>query len=656
MIENSRTRTLIIGTSFPVFHTYLRFYSLREDLEICGFVCDEPSDPVIKVFKVFSFPLLPIYQLKDLENVIIDEKITNCIFHVDSKPIKFCRQIFNRIASCGNCSIEFVSPSKLLLHSHKPTIVMSQIDSNDVESLFPYHLCGILGYSGKRVSVIIPIFDLFQTDECLVLENGIHLQLDRDCDLENIEGLSSAMVQRVTMYFISWAYTVFVTSDIRRAIILSEQSCDIIIYDSNYVHTPIIKRTSKMCVISDSSYENFSKVPTWPGLINYLDSDIIIVLSETEEAVEKAISLKNRHLRSQKVFCLKNSSQNQHDMISLMRRSLSRVIDYNYSPERPETTTIPITMFDTNLMGWLCSTYLTQRKPTLQKHFEAQVDLLTILSEASRKELFVTNNDSANREAFCRLFLESHLPPGYKVSTGEIIDCFSNHTGQLDVVISNDVSPSLTMDTSESIIAPILADCVLCVIEVKTTLTTETLRKALSQLRPVKALMPLTSEIETIEGEIKNDPLNGKIITGIFSFGINGDVESKIPEIASLYPNIADFIVVPDQFGFFSAEILKVSGFDITNRDIQFGYIRSKAKGMSLAFIFGILNSIASLRRFSGSSFIRYLSGHWNDQSEALEKIKHNIKKLLKKPKAPEEPKEEEVFDMINQIGESFDD
>lgn len=265
------------------------------------------------------------------------------------------------------------------------------------------------------------------------------------------------------------------------------------------------------------------------------------------------------------------------------------------------------------LQDLLSQFYSIEAKPQLQEHFAAQADIIMAMAEASRRELKVGNNDSANREAFCRLFLSSHIPPGFRVTTGEIIDASSNTTGQLDVVVVNDSCPRLTIDSTNSIIAPILADTVLCVIEVKTTLTEDQLTKALGQMRPVKALMPAHSTLVQPNGTIVEDPLEGKIITGIFSFNQGDEIEGKIDNILTLYPGVADFIVLPGSFGYFSVETLKVCGFQLPTIESQVinGYVKFSSKGMALAILFGIINSFAAIRRFSGSNCIRYLHGSW---------------------------------------------
>ena len=81
-------------------------------------------------------------------------------------------------------------------------------------------------------------------------------------------------------------------------------------------------------------------------------------------------------------------------------------------------------------------------------------------------------------------------------------------------------------------------------------------------------------------------------------------------DILAKTPEIVDFIVLPDTFGYFAVNTLDVCGVQAAG-EISNGYIGYTARGLSLAILFVILNSLAATRRFSGSNCIRYLSGDW---------------------------------------------
>jgi hypothetical protein len=64
-----------------------------------------------------------------------------------------------------------------------------------------------------------------------------------------------------------------------------------------------------------------------------------------------------------------------------------------------------------------------------------------------------------------------------------------------------------------------------------------------------------------------------------------------------------------------------VCGISVNEADIVNGYIRYTARALSLAIVFGILNSLADTRRFSGSNYIRYLNGPWGSDADVAEAV-----------------------------------
>lgn len=356
--------------------------------------------------------------------------------------------------------------------------------------------------------------------------------------------------------------------------------------------------------------------------------EMLFKIDDAEESEDENISLEDRspspnsQVVEEKNQALENLSRiiNETKDVDVIISSLNTPIPGLDPTKLVIYATPEIQDNEGKLYKWIVD-FANPKVPALQKHFEAQVDIIMSLAKASDKELRVQNNDSSNRESFCRIFLSSHLPPGFRVTTGEIIDSSSNLTGQLDVVVVNDLCPSLTIDTSGHVIAPIPADSVLAVIEVKTTLTHDALNKALSQMRPIKALMPSHTTLLTPDGGIIDDPLGGKVIAGIFSFNITDEIEDQVPELLEKYPNVVDFIVLPDAFAFINEKTLKVCGMEVGSHELIHGYCKFTAKGMGLAMIYGILNSIAAIRRFNGMNCVRYISGSWGNERDKISKI-----------------------------------
>ena len=715
MTQQIRYRTLIIGCDFSILHAYWRAISQSQDRDIQGIVYTEPGKPPISLFKGFTKTPIKVFKLDKLEKAISQKRIQHILFQGQNIEMSKAKSIINRIMAVGHCTLEFLPLKGQSLKCFKPVIVVSSLAPGIGKTQVCRYFCNVLSQKNKRVAVIFPINEIIpQKDRNIPfsVDFGMHYEFKTN-DSVPVNIFSEDDRWQIQEYLKVGAFRVFATNDIRQGIICAEQNADIVIVDSRNCETSFIQTDYRFCLISQPSIAEVNHYSLWPGLVNLLKSNDIILITTTLRTLPKEhINIIQRMLGDRNLFCVRSQyvldgtsgfelfdrptlvvehadskgmamsmahslAANVVEVSPLLTEGLSNsgnaivvqtprcssptqeIVEQTDSELAKLThaintseaeyvvlalqrdlegiipgkhiihTTPEIDDSENVLFSWLSMFFSRDVKPPLQEHFAAQVDIIMAMAQASDRELYVSNNDSANREAFCRIFLSSHIPPGFRVTTGEIIDASSNITGQLDVVVVNSASPVLTIDSTKSLIAPILADTVLCVIEVKTSLTTDQLKKALSQLRPVKALMTTHSTLTTPNGHVIKDPLDGKILTGIFAFNQGDDIEDKLPEIVSLYPDVADFIVLPDSFGFFSAETLKVCGMTVEDSNVINGYVKYTARGLGLAMIFGILNTFAATRRFSGSNCIRYLNGYWGGQSELAAKSASHVEKSL---------------------------
>jgi hypothetical protein len=663
--------TLVLGASYAIFHTYFR----QADPDIVGFVYCRPGEPPFRQLKGLSSSPLHIYASHELESVINDLRIAKCEIHIQSVPMLTVESLTYRVLATGRCQVLF-RRGIVSIKAFKPVIVFSALARNVGKGQSVRYFCSLLHQHGRKVSVIIPLSDVRQyppsgCERVLDVDRGPHFEYgSNDGHIELV--LSPQLRWSVSQYQLCGAHRIYVTTNVRRAIIQSEQQADIILYDGLDCEESPVDWSAAMCAqFCGCDYFSLADPPQyslWPGLVNLLSArNVILMCNREDEHFGHPEGLFSRlFVRKPEVFSswiltvvpdqrtkVVRAVSESNAVDALPRDCVGRTVSpMDIEPARdtapdlePAPNALRVSVEHVRpvyvasmgqdeggrLRGWLLAH--VHRRPALQSHFESQVDIIMAMSHASDRELYVTNNDSANREAFCRLFLASHLPPGFRVTTGEIIDSLGNKSGQLDVVIVTDLCPRMTIDATNAVIAPILADNVLGVVEVKTSMTPDTLRKALGQVRPVKALMPQHSTLASSDGRVVSDPLEGKIVTGIFAFNL---VEMSDPEISAViaqYPGVADFIVLPSSFGYFAAETLRVCGFAVNEAEVRNGYVRYSARGMGLAVIFGILNVLAATRRFSGSNCVSYLNGQWRksedsvwqDAAHALRRAKQHV-------------------------------
>jgi hypothetical protein len=53
------------------------------------------------------------------------------------------------------------------------------------------------------------------------------------------------------------------------------------------------------------------------------------------------------------------------------------------------------------------------------------------------------------------------------------------------------------------------------------------------------------STLELSDGSVVDDPLGGKVLTGVFGFDTAQDLEGVITQMLTIHPGLADFVVVP---------------------------------------------------------------------------------------------------------------
>jgi hypothetical protein len=612
LVPGARRRILLLGSDLSVFFSFWRHHADASD-EISAFIDCNSDPPPIRFFRATSRQPLKVYPLGKLEKVVMTGRIQQCTLMLQNSAMDKLQSIVNRIIAIGTCQLHILPHDVAKIDSCKPVIGITSRAPGVGKTRLTRHIARVFAQNQRKVAVIIPMNDcptaeLFEIGDTFVAEVKSAGAIP--------DGFGPQSRSEIEAFQAAGASAVFVGSDTRQAIIRAEQCSDVILYDAKACEVPLVVCKATLCVA------NASQASLWPGPVNFFGSDSLVLFGEP-----------NAGLGSPKrVFFLSESDSEVvqeppgftvGDRDAIIVRSERSQLQHEFKSDLID--------HDFDLYKFLVEKFIQHRKPALQFHFESQVDVIRSLSTASDTVLYQSHLDSSNRESFCRLFLASHLPPTFRVTTGEILDSQSNTTGQLDVVIVNAISPRMAIHTS--IIGPIMADTVLCVVEVKTTITTESLAKALSQLRPVKALMTTHSTLELTNGDVVEDPLGGKILTGVFAFDIIESAQPEIPKILERFRYVADFVVVPGILGYFSTDLLAVCGLDLQNAAVFGNLMKVSAKGMELGMLFGVLNGIAAVRRFSGASSIRYLNGSWGGRYEAMTRCQQDAERSLGKVK-----------------------
>jgi hypothetical protein len=125
-------------------------------------------------------------------------------------------------------------------------------------------------------------------------------------------------------------------------------------------------------------------------------------------------------------------------------------------------------------------------------------DVFLGVIEAARKQLLIDHENARSfensgiigdeRAAALADFLRSRLPEAYGVAKGEIIDCFDNRTGQIDLFIFDRLAAKPISQQRENALVP--CEALYAVIEVKSTFTREEARRCLHAAARLRRLRP----------------------------------------------------------------------------------------------------------------------------------------------------------------------
>jgi hypothetical protein len=119
------------------------------------------------------------------------------------------------------------------------------------------------------------------------------------------------------------------------------------------------------------------------------------------------------------------------------------------------------------------------------------------------------------REESVRKFLSDHLPGAYKVATGFVFDARDKMTGQLDVLLYR-VRDTPFLLTGDSLLVP--CESLLAAIEIKSTLTAETVAESLKIASSIRKLKPFDKHfVDARTGGAPGDDLP-RCMFSIFAF------------------------------------------------------------------------------------------------------------------------------------------
>jgi hypothetical protein len=150
------------------------------------------------------------------------------------------------------------------------------------------------------------------------------------------------------------------------------------------------------------------------------------------------------------------------------------------------------------------------------------------------------------REDAVAEFLEEHLPRRFGIARGEAFDSRQGRSGQLDLVIYDRMSIRPLPISEQSSLLP--SEALLAVVEVKSTLTRDEVRKSLTSAGRIFGLKPYKKEFAFARsGGVDASDQNPRCLYTIFAFDSDLSPEGLLEKEAARLRDVADEVGVPVQ-------------------------------------------------------------------------------------------------------------
>lgn len=198
-----------------------------------------------------------------------------------------------------------------------------------------------------------------------------------------------------------------------------------------------------------------------------------------------------------------------------------------------------------------------QRKPS--EIFSAVISQARedVLLDAKKAAHFEHNGIRGDERAGAlKKFLSTHLPSAFGLAKGEVIDCFDHRTGQLDLIVFDQVSCSPLSIQTENVLLP--CESLYVVIEVKSILNQNELNSCYVAAEKVRSLHPFKKQfISTRTGGDGAEDGGARCLYIVFAYTTNlsaSDWAAKefkrvqvAAEMAKVGEDIIDLVVVLDR-------------------------------------------------------------------------------------------------------------
>jgi len=288
---SQRTRVVILGAGGRDFHTFNCVYRDDPTKEVVAITAAQiPNIDDRRYPPVLAGRLYPdgiqIVPEDDLERVIAEHEVTECVFAYSDVTFKYVEQMKARVAKAGATLTTFPIESAML-SSTKPVVAVCAVRTGCGKSPVARHVAAVLRESGLRVAVIrhpMPYGDL--QDQVVQRFAAMEDLSWHRCTIEEREEYEP---------HVRAGNVVYAGADYERILRAAEEEADVILWDGGNNDAPFVKPDLLITLVDPLRAGDELKY--FPGRWNLENADVVVVPKAGEATGDSLASVRRSSLR-----------------------------------------------------------------------------------------------------------------------------------------------------------------------------------------------------------------------------------------------------------------------------------------------------------------------------------------------------------------------
>jgi len=270
-MSREKKRIVIMGAAGRDFHNFNTLYRNNDVVEVVAFTATQIPDiegrtyPAALAGKLYPKGI-PIYDEKDLSNLIIEQSIDEVIFSYSDVPYQYIMEKAAYVMKAGaRFAVEGSTPT--MIKSSKPVVAVCAVRTGCGKSQTTRRVVEVLREMGQKVVVIrhpMPYGDLAK-QACQRFATLADLDKHK-CTIEEREEYEPHIVRGVTVY---------AGVDYEMIVRKAEKEADIILWDGGNNDMPFYKPDLMITVVDP--HRAGHEISYYPGQVNLLMADVIII-------------------------------------------------------------------------------------------------------------------------------------------------------------------------------------------------------------------------------------------------------------------------------------------------------------------------------------------------------------------------------------------